>query len=593
MKFCPHCSEFFPDDATFCPDDGSELKRIHDPYLGRTIASRYRLVKRLGAGGMSSVYLANHVMIERKSALKILREDFSRNPTHRERFLREARAVNRINHPNIVEISDLGESDGVAYLVMEFIDGPSLHQEIGKGRIPWQRAVRLGLQVAAALARAHQMGVVHRDLKPENILLTRRPKSSVGFTAVPPSTDGGLDLVKLTDFGIAKILDEPALTIGEQLFGTPGYIAPEYLQGATTDPRSDLYALGVILYEMTTGVLPYDDRGAALLTAPLRGGPILPSTRVTGFLPGLEALILHLLARLPEQRPPDAFAVYDALVYLLRSETMETPVGVMAVSGSIPVASASLARISFASQEGVREDANTMVEISMPAAHDQRHTADLTAAAAAGRWHDAIADLERALAAAERRGVNPSRLELGLELTTLARGSVRALERVSRTVIDQQEQLDALETEGRTFRASIGRALDELVLDRSRERALGDAVSQRLAEMGGETPPDRLSDAELWETATLSVESGSSDVVAEDLTFQIDTLQRRLHERNIALELEIVRASGALEGSLSAVRHLTHELERYLREAAEALGDAELARNGPRSVSGRPRLVPT
>ena len=185
MKFCPQCSTFGPDDATYCSLDGAELKPIVDPYLGRTIAARYRLVKRLGSGGMSSVYLAHHVMIERISALKILREDLSRHPTHRERFLREARAVNRINHPNIVEISDFGESDGLAYLVMEFIDGPSLHQEITGGSLPWPRAVRVGLQVAAALARAHQMGVMHRNLKPENILLGKRPRDALAYAALP------------------------------------------------------------------------------------------------------------------------------------------------------------------------------------------------------------------------------------------------------------------------------------------------------------------------------------------------------------------------------------------------------------------------
>jgi serine/threonine-protein kinase len=578
VKFCPHCSEFFPDDATFCPDDGTELRRLQDPLLGKTIASRYRLVKRLGAGGMSSVYLAHHVMIERKSAIKILRDDLSRNPVHRERFLREARAVNRINHPNIVEISDLGEADGVAYLVMEYVDGPSLHQEIGKGRLPWQRAVKIALQVSAALARAHQMGVVHRDLKPENILLTTQ-SSIVG---VPPAAgvDPDADVVKLTDFGIAKIIDEPALTVGEQLFGTPGYIAPEYLAGATTDPRSDLYALGVILYEMTTGALPYDVRGAALLTAPLRGSPIPPTSRVPNYLPALETLILHLLARAPEKRPPDAFAVYDALIYILRSDN-PTPT-------PAPAPAASIARISFVHQVGVSEDAKTMVEIALPAsARPARVTADLTAAAAAGtvKWHDAIAEIEKAVVVAQRKGAKPSVIERAMELATLARGDVRTLERVLRAVVVQQERVDALEEQGRGFRADIGRAIDQLVLDRSRERALCEAVSRRLVEMGEDTPPEVRSDAELWETAALDVESGSSAVMEEDLSFQIDALQSRLHDMNVALELDIVEASGALEGSLTAVRHLTHELERHLREAADVLEDPDLARTpgGPRS----------
>jgi serine/threonine-protein kinase len=591
VRFCPHCSEFFPEDAKFCPDDGTELKRIHDPLLGRTIASRYRLVKRLGAGGMSSVYLAHHVMIERVSAIKILRDDFSRNPTHRERFLREARAVNRINHPNIVEISDLGESDGVAYLVMEYVDGPSLHQEIGKGRLPWQRAVRIGLQIAAALARAHQMGVVHRDLKPENILLAKASMAAGFRPALRASGDaeGEFDVVKLTDFGIAKILDEPALTLGEQLFGTPGYIAPEYLQGATADPRSDLYALGVILYETTTGALPYDDQGAMLLTAPLRGAPIPPSRRLAGYQPALETLILHLLARDPAQRPPDAFAVYDALVLLSRTATTEA---------ATPSPSA---RISFASQEGVREDAKTMVEIAMPATTPSapipaRVTADIMSAPPAGttRWHDAILEVERALASARRNGVRASSIELALELTTLARANLTTLDRVSRAVVVQQQRVDALEAEGRSFRADIGRALDELVLDRSRERAICDAASQRLAQMGDPVPAERLSDAELWETAALTVESGSSEVMEEDLSFQIEALQRRLHERNEAIEREIVEASGALEGSLTAMRHLACELERTLREAGEELGDPELARtaSGSRPAYGRSRREP-
>ncbi|MBL9109363.1 MAG: serine/threonine protein kinase, partial [Myxococcales bacterium] len=169
MKICPRCSELFPDDAGFCPYDGVSLERSNDKYLGKTIASRYRLIKRLGLGGMSSVYLARHIIIDRLSALKILRKELGLNPSHRERFLREARAVNRINHRNIVEISDVGEADGVAYLVMEYVEGESLHAHVQRGRLDWQRAARIGIQVASALARAHQMGIVHRDLKPENV----------------------------------------------------------------------------------------------------------------------------------------------------------------------------------------------------------------------------------------------------------------------------------------------------------------------------------------------------------------------------------------------------------------------------------------
>src|SRR5579883_825533 len=130
MKICPRCSELFADDASFCPGDGTELKKSADPHLGRTIAARYRLIKRLGSGGMSVVYLARHVLIERLSAIKILRQDLGLSPTHRERFLREARAVNRINHGNIVEITDFGEDSGLVYMVMEYVSGDSLLSHI-------------------------------------------------------------------------------------------------------------------------------------------------------------------------------------------------------------------------------------------------------------------------------------------------------------------------------------------------------------------------------------------------------------------------------------------------------------------------------
>jgi len=267
MKLCARCSESFADDAAFCPFDGAELTRSSDPLVGRTLAARYRLIRPLGSGGMALVYLAKHVMIDRLSAIKVLRRDLAMSASHRERFLREARAVNRINHPNIVEITDLGESDGLVFLVMEYVEGESLIAALRRGRFAWPRAARVAAHIASALARAHDVGIIHRDLKPENVLLGQR---------------AGEEFVKLTDFGIAKILDAPALTFSEQRFGTPGYIAPEYAEGAPAGPLGDLYALGVVLYEMLTGTMPFDSRGAALLVAPLREAPVKPSVRAEG-----------------------------------------------------------------------------------------------------------------------------------------------------------------------------------------------------------------------------------------------------------------------------------------------------------------------
>src|SRR5688572_10246385 len=245
MKICPRCSELYPDDAARCPRDSTELKPVMDPLIGKTIGGRYRLISRLGSGGMSSVYLARHVMIDRLMAIKTLRRDLAQDPVQRDRFIREARAVNRINHENIVEITDFGESDdGLVYLVMEYVPGEPLLKAFARGPFEPGRAIHISDQIAGALGRAHQMGVVHRDLKPENILLVPRK--------------GRPDFVKILDFGIAKILDAPSLTGSQQIFGTPGYIAPEYIQSTNIDGRADLYSLGVILYEMITGALPFD-----------------------------------------------------------------------------------------------------------------------------------------------------------------------------------------------------------------------------------------------------------------------------------------------------------------------------------------------
>jgi serine/threonine-protein kinase len=295
MKVCPSCSELYPDDAGHCPRDGSPLRTVLDPLIGKTVGGRFRLIQRLGSGGMSSVYLARHVLIDRLMAIKTLRRDLARDPIQRDRFLREARAVNRINHANIVEISDFGETeDGLVYLVMEYVPGDSLLKVMSEGPFPALRALDIAEQCASALSRAHQMGVIHRDLKPENIIIVQRKERR--------------DYVKLLDFGIAKILDAPSLTGSQQIFGTPGYIAPEYIQSTQIDGRADLYSLGCILYEMVTGALPFDyEYPGDLLVKHVTEQPIKPRKRLPSVEPPVEAFILRCLAKDPELRFRDAF----------------------------------------------------------------------------------------------------------------------------------------------------------------------------------------------------------------------------------------------------------------------------------------------
>ncbi|HRE92345.1 MAG TPA: serine/threonine-protein kinase, partial [Myxococcota bacterium] len=218
--------------------------------VGQVLASQFRILKKLGQGGMGAVFLAEQLEMERKVVVKVLHEEVSaQNPIIIERFKREAKAVAQLNHPNIVQVFVFGHADnGQLYLAMEYIEGRDLGSELGHGVLAQPRALKILDQVCAALIEAHGAGIVHRDLKPENIMLAQR--------------HGNPDYVKVLDFGIAKLHDsgdsKPALTQQGTVFGTPRYMSPEQVRGQPVDARSDLYALGLILYEMVCGRHPFE-----------------------------------------------------------------------------------------------------------------------------------------------------------------------------------------------------------------------------------------------------------------------------------------------------------------------------------------------
>jgi serine/threonine-protein kinase len=564
VKICPRCSELLPDDAGFCPFDATELVKSLDRFLGKTIASRYRLTKKLGSGGMSLVYLARHELISRLSAIKILRPELSRVPEHRERFLREARAVNRINHRNIVEITDVGESDGIAYLVMEYVEGQSLLTQIQKGPMRWERAVRIAVQVASALARTHQTGVIHRDLKPENILLV--PLKGVVLDGSSPTEP--TEHVKLTDFGIAKMDGEPSLTWSEQLFGTPGYIAPEYVGGLPIDGRADIYSLVVVVYEMVTGQLPFEGRGQSdLLLKPLTSAPIPPSHRIGGLPPDLEALLLRGLARDPDDRPHDAFALHDALIDILRRYGTR--------STAPPEAGATGAA-------NAREPIDTVCDgTSLPQTRSETaNVGKIVTKEMSSRWSAALAELEMHISTARQSGSAPAvAVGRAAELALVAGEMVPRVERAAKTVGELQAKVDRLEATGREFRANLGHAVDVLVHDRSRERAHLDALEgrrdalERALEGEASVPvgSPALSDPRAWEVEALAAEERRAAGVVEDLSFQIDTLQKQLDEKNEEHERALVQVTGALEGSISALRRLTNEIARTIDDGIDIL----------------------
>ncbi len=558
MKLCPRCAEPYADEASFCPLDGTELVRSTDPLLGRTLAARYRLVRRIGGGGMAVVYLARHVMIERLSAIKILRPDLGMDASKRERFLREARAVNRINHPNIVEITDFGEDGGLVFLVMEYVDGESLLAALKAGAFDWERAARIAIQIASALGRAHEQGVIHRDLKPENVLLM-------------PRADG--EFVKLTDFGIAKIVDAPALTLSPQRFGTPGYIPPETLEGEAASARGDLYSLGVVLYEMLTGTLPFDAKSPIdLLLLPSKQDPIKPSARKEGIPTALEDLVLRMIARKPENRPRDAFTVCAALEAALAG-TAPPSTGADRVKGQLasPGGPPSGGR-----REAPEPSNDAPPSAPAPSARSwlavelEAHPLDELG----DRWQSTLSALEgRIERTARQRGNAAAGVRRARELKEIAHALVVSLDRAKGAVAAHQAIVDAIEVRGRDFRSAIGHAIDALSRDRSRERAELDAISTRRAgiraELGAST--EAQSEPLIWEAAALQAQETRSLALESDLGFQIETLQRQLEAQNEQIERELVQATGMLEGALSGMRRITGELVRTLADAAAAI----------------------
>jgi serine/threonine protein kinase len=249
LKICPQCGTEYELDQRFCPKDGSTLK-LQDAtadLVGTIIADRYHVLRKIGEGGMGTVYLAEHVKMGRKSAVKVMNPDMVNNADAISRFNREAANASRISHPNVCAVYDFGETgEGLIYLAMEFIEGPPLTKVIeDQGALPPHRAAEIARQVADALSVAHDMGIVHRDLKPDNIMLAR-------------NRDGS-DHAKVVDFGIAKAANNEAQRVTKTglVVGTPEYMSPEQLSGDKLDGRSDIYALGLVTFNMLTGKLPF------------------------------------------------------------------------------------------------------------------------------------------------------------------------------------------------------------------------------------------------------------------------------------------------------------------------------------------------
>jgi len=300
-----------------------------DARAGTTLG-KYKLHEIIGRGGMGLVYRGEHVYIGKEVAVKILHDGYGGRDESIKRFLREARAASLINHPNIVDVTDFGKSsDGTVFFVMEYLQGEPLDAVLTRDRrLDLLRAITIVNQAAGALGAAHSKGIVHRDLKPENMMLTPREGRRELIrqfideqgTHTVSEREKGFDFVKILDFGVAKVRDPDAnegrVTQQGVVFGTPEYMAPETARVGISDPRTDIWALGVIFYEMLTGMVPFAGDTAVDVMLKVVSEPVIPPrTRAPGIEITAEAeqLIMRALAKDPRQRQQSMEELYDEL----------------------------------------------------------------------------------------------------------------------------------------------------------------------------------------------------------------------------------------------------------------------------------------
>jgi serine/threonine-protein kinase len=323
---CPSCRTPFEEDSNFCARCGADMRSraktvpvptipdsvvaaAADPLVGRLIDTRYRVMARVGSGGMGIVYKVEHQRMGKIAAMKVLHRDLAGDPEVVKRFRREAEAVSKLNHPSTVQTFDFGAFDGGLYLVMEYVRGEDLGAILRRdGPLPFARAAQIFLQVCGALAEAHELGIVHRDLKPENLLVTRGKD--------------GHDHAKVLDFGLAKLSERPdssEITNRDVIIGTPYYMSPEQIRGEELDRRSDIYSLGALMYKVLTGEPPFSAQTpVGVLTKHLTEDAVVPSERRPDMRidERVDAIVLRAMAKRIELRYSTVDALQADLVWV-------------------------------------------------------------------------------------------------------------------------------------------------------------------------------------------------------------------------------------------------------------------------------------
>ncbi|HKP60334.1 MAG TPA: protein kinase [Polyangiales bacterium] len=527
-----------------CPFDGETLVNLPDPLIGRVIQERYLIEELIGSGGMGSVYRGSHQLLGRRVALKFLMPKLAQDVSSRTRFLREARAVNRVQHEHIIDVSDVGETeDSLVYMVMEYLHGRTLGEDISNGPISLPRVCHIGRQLALALARAHELDVVHRDVKPGNVFLIHKGSDT--------------DYLKLLDFGLARAKDDVTITKSNLLFGTPEYMAPEQASGASVGAKADLYAFGCVLFEMVTGKLPFEGAPTGLIYKHVYEQPPRPRTFRPETPEDLDALILKLLHKDPLRRPSNGYEVADELTRC----------------------AAQLPRVS------ARAMRSPSLEPPEMGASGRSHEEDV--------WQDNLQSLRERLAN-EAKG-HPAEATQAVERAVALVSQTQALRREFGALSVSNAQRH--ETDRATM-LRIGSALDTLALDEARTATEADSIK---SEQRGEierleheirrllaavhtfdsdkpdsklTPADLLRVARDWagrqeQVLVLREKFAEKEAAKADLRFQISHLKGRLASLEAAsqADLEPVQARAAeLEGEISKnLAEIRQEADRVTR----------------------------
>jgi serine/threonine protein kinase len=356
MRICPNCKE--KTEFKFCPTDGFptvELKDVQgessDPLIGTMFAEKYRVEKILGKGGMGTVYKALNVMMEQKVAIKLLKKELASDLTAVKRFFQEARVVSKLSHPNTIKVYDFGRAaDGYLYIAMEFIDGKPLFNVIAnESPFSAERVFRITSQMLKALGEAHKNGIVHRDLKPENIFLCE--------------IFGEKEFVKVLDFGIAKLKGPDSfslsLTATGNVIGTPYYMSPEQAEGKKVDHKTDIYAAGVMMYEMLSGSLPFDGESIPTIllkhvsAAPPPFESINPNLRVPD---ELKRIIFQMMEKNPDARPDSCEEIIMMLERAMSGRTEPVQYATQKAPGPDMTVTMEHIPVSKKKEEPVRDD---------------------------------------------------------------------------------------------------------------------------------------------------------------------------------------------------------------------------------------------